>query len=278
MKMLQKLFALLVVVAVFLPIIAFAAPYASLASGKYTLAASSGGNPLNFGTDGTLNLSGLDSSAKVQLSVTRATGGGQTGLNIVGPRDSITGLKPVLQGSGELTAGQLQSGQVEVQVAGESPIPVKASGANTTSNNPPFLNNNPANNSSSAPDTSTAQSNSDNPSSGNSGGGGGGSGIVLVPCDGSKGKECTIEKLKTMGANIFNYLAGFGAILAVGAIVMAGFSYIKSGGDPSAMKDAKQKIILAITGLIILGASVLIVNTVLKVLGSDQKVEDIQAK
>jgi hypothetical protein len=107
------------------------------------------------------------------------------------------------------------------------------------------------------------------------GAGGSGSGSKLVPCDGA---DCTLAMLKQMGANIYNYLAGFGAILAVGAIVLAGFSYIKSGGDPSAMKEAKQKIVYAITGLIILGASVLIVNTVLKVFEPKtfQKVEDVK--
>lgn len=99
----------------------------------------------------------------------------------------------------------------------------------------------------------------------------------LVPCSGT---DCTLEKLKDMGANIYNFLAGLGALVAVGVIVMAGFSYISSRGDAGKMKEAKEKITYAIIGLIVLGVSVLLVNTVLKVFGAKdvKNVESIQSK
>lgn len=85
----------------------------------------------------------------------------------------------------------------------------------------------------------------------------------------------------TMGVKIYNYFTGFGAILAVGAIVWAGFSYIKAQGEPSQMAAAKQIIVNAIIGLVALAASALIVNTVLKWTGKTgdvTKVEDVKAK
>jgi hypothetical protein len=98
----------------------------------------------------------------------------------------------------------------------------------------------------------------------------------LVPCD---GVNCTIEKLKDLAGNIYNYIAGFGSIVAVGVIVLAGFSYITAAGDAAQMKEAKQKIYLAIVGLVILGTSVLLVNTILQVFKADvTSVESIQSK
>lgn len=130
---------------------------------------------------------------------------------------------------------------------------------------------------------SAARARDQNNSSNSSGGGGSGgspsdrqsSGTVLVPCDGAS--DCTIRKLLDMGANIYNYIVGMGALVAVGAIVMAGFSYIKSAGDAKQMADAKNKIVLAIIGLVIMGASVLLVNTLLKVFGSNLTVETVDS-
>jgi len=96
----------------------------------------------------------------------------------------------------------------------------------------------------------------------------------LVPCNGT---DCTIQMILTMGVKIYNYLTGFGAILAVAAIVYGGFSYIKSQGDPSAMKEAKTIVVNAIIGIVILAASALIVNTILQWIGSKNitKVEQV---
>jgi type IV secretion system pilin len=100
----------------------------------------------------------------------------------------------------------------------------------------------------------------------------------LVPCVG--GEPCTLTQLKELGANIFNFLMAVGAVAAIAAIIVAGFQYITSRGDPGAMAEAKKKLTLAIMGLLILLGSVVIVNTILRVLGfkveSTQKVEDIQ--
>jgi len=109
-------------------------------------------------------------------------------------------------------------------------------------------------------------------------GGGSGSGTQLVPCN---GVDCNIEMIKTMGVRIYNYLTGFGAILAVAAIVYGGFSYITAQGEPSQMAAAKQKIFYAIIGLILLAASALIVNTLMSwigVTGKTKQVEDVKAQ
>lgn len=109
-------------------------------------------------------------------------------------------------------------------------------------------------------------------------GGGSSSGKKLVPCDGT---DCSLDLLKQMGVNIFNYIIGFGGLVAVLAIVVTGFQYISSRGDSGAMSDAKKKLTVAITGLVILAASALIVNTVMKWLDVNgnvvpSKVEDVK--
>lgn len=94
-----------------------------------------------------------------------------------------------------------------------------------------------------------------------------GSNKNLVPCD---GVDCTIGQIKTMGVRIYNYLTGFGAVLAVGAIVWGGFSYITAQGEPSQMAAAKQTIIYAIIGIVVLAASALVVNTVINWIGGGE--------
>ncbi len=115
------------------------------------------------------------------------------------------------------------------------------------------------------------------PGGGNSGGGSG-SGSKLVPCDGA---DCRIDDIKKMAVNIFNYLMGFGAIVAIGAIVISGFQYIMSQGDSKQLDEAKGKLQMAIIGLVILAVSVLLVNTILRWAGVTggagfTQVEDIQ--
>ncbi len=104
-----------------------------------------------------------------------------------------------------------------------------------------------------------SKSPSDRESSGSSGGTGGSS-DNLVPCDGT---DCTIDQLKKLGINIFNFLMGIAGIAAVGAIVSAGFAYVYAHGDSGLIGDAKKRLGLAIIGLAIVLTSVVIVNTIL---------------
>lgn len=95
------------------------------------------------------------------------------------------------------------------------------------------------------------------------GGGGGGDGPSrIVPCV----DNCRIQQLLDLGRNFFNALMAVGAIAAVAAIVVAGFQYISSRGDPAALSDAKQKLMYAIVGLLVLLFTVVIVDTILDAL------------
>lgn len=59
------------------------------------------------------------------------------------------------------------------------------------------------------------------------------------------------------------FFLGFAAVLAVAAIIYGGFTYITSFGDDKKVEHAKQVILAAIIGLIILGVSFAVVTTLL---------------
>lgn len=88
----------------------------------------------------------------------------------------------------------------------------------------------------------------------------------LVPC--GQDKPCTLEEIKTLGRNIFNFLLGLGAVAAVAAIVVGGFRYMTARGDTKALAEAKQTVTWAVIGLIILLLAFVIVNTILTALGT----------
>ncbi len=98
------------------------------------------------------------------------------------------------------------------------------------------------------------------PSSGGNGGpgsGGSGGGNSLVPCI---GEPCTLFQLFDLGRNIFNLLLALGAVAAIAAVVAAGFSYVLARGDAGKLSDAKQKLMFAIIGPVVLLAAVASVN------------------
>lgn len=71
--------------------------------------------------------------------------------------------------------------------------------------------------------------------------------------------------------NLLNYILAIVnialALIAVGAgifIIIAGVRYISSMGDPGDTKKAKDAIIYAVIGLIVVGLSAVIVNTILR--------------
>lgn len=107
-------------------------------------------------------------------------------------------------------------------------------------------------------------------------GGGGGRGKHIVPCGGPGEKPCTIDDLKKLFINIFNALMGLAALAAVGAIVVGGTQYILARGDPGAMGAAKQKLTFAVIGLLVILFSVVLVNTILRLLGYETPLEGIQ--
>jgi hypothetical protein len=73
-----------------------------------------------------------------------------------------------------------------------------------------------------------------------------------------------VKDLNTTITNIINILSVIVGIVAVIMLVVGGFRYITSGGSAEAIKSAKNTIIYAIIGLVVVALAQLIVQFVLE--------------
>ena len=87
-----------------------------------------------------------------------------------------------------------------------------------------------------------------------------GIGLAGADCNGTTGSDKLNTTLKT-GLNIFSVIIG---IVAVVMIVVAGFRFITSGGDSGKVAGAKNAILYAIIGLVVVVFAQSIVFFVLK--------------
>lgn len=79
-------------------------------------------------------------------------------------------------------------------------------------------------------------------------------------CTTTKGSEDHFQKVLARIINIFSLIVG---VVAVIMIIFAGFKYITSGGNQEGVKTAKQALIYALVGLIIVALAQIIVKFVL---------------
>jgi hypothetical protein len=77
-------------------------------------------------------------------------------------------------------------------------------------------------------------------------------------CTDGSGKS--INDILAMVINIFSWFVG---VVAVIFAIVAGFKYITSGGDASAIKSAKDTLFYVIIGLVVVALSQVVVNFVL---------------
>jgi len=68
--------------------------------------------------------------------------------------------------------------------------------------------------------------------------------------------------LPEMVEYFYRWGIALGGLAAFIALIWAGFQYLTSAGDPAKIKDAKDRITAAISGLVLLLASFLILNTI----------------
>jgi hypothetical protein len=82
----------------------------------------------------------------------------------------------------------------------------------------------------------------------------------------------TPAPLYALGAvftNVVGYVLGFAGIVFFVLLLIGGFKYITSGGDPKAVEGAQKTITSAIIGLILILASYLILILITKITGVD---------
>lgn len=88
------------------------------------------------------------------------------------------------------------------------------------------------------------------------------SGATGVSCDpGSTQSEDTVRSLLRTALNILSWVVG---VVAVFMIIIGGFKFVTSGGDANNTKSARDTIIYALVGLVVVVLSQIIVRFVLK--------------
>jgi hypothetical protein len=92
-------------------------------------------------------------------------------------------------------------------------------------------------------------------------------GQSLVQCGGTGQPECTLCHVFILFRDIFNFALQILASLAVLSIFVGGVYMLVSGSNPSMFAQGIQIIQYAIIGILITGASFIILNTILIILG-----------
>lgn len=77
-------------------------------------------------------------------------------------------------------------------------------------------------------------------------------------CDGSSGR-----KVSSLLSKVINFLSWLVGLIAVIMIIVGGFKFIISGGDPNATKSARNTIIYALVGVAVAALAQLMVRFVL---------------
>lgn len=77
-------------------------------------------------------------------------------------------------------------------------------------------------------------------------------------CDGSSGKS--IEQIVSTVIEIFSWVVG---VVAVIFAIIAGFKYVTSGGEASAIKSAKDTLLYVVVGLVVAALAQVLVKYVI---------------
>lgn len=110
--------------------------------------------------------------------------------------------------------------------------------------------------------------------------------LAAINCD-FKGFATSLDCVQKIGAdsginekdplavilNIMRVLLTLVGIIAVIALIISGVRYILSSGDEGEAKKAKNGILYAMIGLVVIGASILIVNLVINSFGGQNQAD-----
>lgn len=83
------------------------------------------------------------------------------------------------------------------------------------------------------------------------------------------GDIATIENLGCIFQRVVGYILGFAGIVLFIILILGGFKFITSGGDPKAVEEAKKTLTYAIAGLIVVLLSYLILVLITAITGVD---------
>lgn len=78
-----------------------------------------------------------------------------------------------------------------------------------------------------------------------------------------------LSALGTVFSNVVSYALGFAGIVLFVLLIVGGFKFITSGGDPKSVESARKTITSAIAGLVIILVSYLILVLISNITGVD---------
>jgi hypothetical protein len=84
----------------------------------------------------------------------------------------------------------------------------------------------------------------------------------------SSNGESVTDKVNRILKRVVNFLSALIGVVAVIMIIFGGFRYITSGGSDTSVTSAKNTILYAIIGLVIVALAQLIVRFIVKLIGS----------
>ncbi|OGE28327.1 hypothetical protein A2867_04935 [Candidatus Daviesbacteria bacterium RIFCSPHIGHO2_01_FULL_40_11] len=85
-----------------------------------------------------------------------------------------------------------------------------------------------------------------------------------------------LTELENLFGNIISVIVGLGFIAMLVLIVMAGFKYLTSGGEPKAIQSAHHTLIWALLGILFMAIAWLVLQLVSNFTGIDVTVFDIK--
>lgn len=86
---------------------------------------------------------------------------------------------------------------------------------------------------------------------------------------GGDGSPASFSDLNTLFETIVSGILSLGGIVLLIMLLLGGFKYITSGGDPKAAEGAKNTITYAIVGLVLLVGSYILLQTIGVITGVD---------
>lgn len=78
----------------------------------------------------------------------------------------------------------------------------------------------------------------------------------------------TLDRLGDVFNNLVSAILGFAGIVLFIFLIIGGFKFITSGGDPKALEEAKKTLTYAIAGLILLLLSYLVLVLIEQITGA----------
>lgn len=101
--------------------------------------------------------------------------------------------------------------------------------------------------------------------------------IVYAACDPQFGPcPAGLTELEGVFGNLISVIVGLGFIALLVLIVMAGFKYLTSGGEPKAIQSAHHTLIWALLGILFMAIAWLVLQLIFNFTGIDVTVFNIK--